>query len=57
METETPDAPEIEEFPSDPDTEVPEPDELPDEAPGDGEFEEADELEPAELPDDPITLQ
>ena len=34
METETPEAPEIEELPEDdPDTEVPEPEELPDELP------------------------
>ena len=35
METETPEAPEIEEMPEDPDTEAPEPEELPLEDPGD----------------------
>jgi hypothetical protein len=33
METETPEAPEIEELPEDPDTEAPKPEELPEELP------------------------
>jgi hypothetical protein len=58
METETPDAPEIEEFPGDPDTDVLDPDEesLPDEAADDLEPEEDDEIGLAEAPDDPGTL-
>ena len=60
METETPEAPEIEELPDDPDIEAPEPEELPEdpeplpeETYGDLPPEQAGEAETAEVPAEP----
>ena len=68
METETPEAPQIEELPDDPDIEAPEPEELPEELPEDPEPlpeetygdlppEQAGEAETAEVPTEPSTAQ
>jgi hypothetical protein len=45
METEAPEAPQIEELPEDPDTDAPDPDELPEELP----LEDPGESEPGQL--------
>ena len=64
METETPEAPEIEELPDDPGIEAPEPDELPEgpeplpeETPGELPSEQAGEAETAEVPAEPSAPQ
>jgi len=60
METETPEAPEIEELPADPETELPDedlPEEPPEEAPGELQPDEPGEAGPGELSSGPRTVR